>query len=182
MPLNYQKTTTSYFGRPPKKQPPKFGLHLILTVWTARFVRSQQLRFGCQSPPRDQNLNPNFPLFLFFFLRRRMKKHLEHISTSDLYHLESRWLATPMSLGLSWPPYKSLPFGSDYSHRFSRRAVMNPMRLKESKQSLKTSKSKKVKFSKDETTTTPPPRHFPLTKAIFNLSLGCLGYGMILPG
>ena len=34
---------------------------------------------------------------------------------------------------------------------------MNPMRLKESKQSLKTSKSKKVKFSKDETTTTPPP-------------------------
>ena len=73
MPLTYQ-TTTSYFGRAPKKQPPKFGLHLILTVWTARFVRSQQLRFGCQSPPRDQNLNPNFPLFLFLFSSQEDEK------------------------------------------------------------------------------------------------------------
>ena len=39
---------------------------------------------------------------------------------NDLHRSESRWLATPISLGLSWPLTFSPPFGSGDRHRLSR--------------------------------------------------------------
>ena len=38
-----------------------------------------------------------------------------------IYHLESRWLATHISLGLSWPLTKKPPFGSGNRHLLSPR-------------------------------------------------------------